>query len=307
MIGRDHPVAGDGPRSGIEAGVPAVQRPRKVAVAAVEGHVRRQVPRRYPSERWEDLAGGMVPDDALGLARLEAGRFRLRTYRAGEVICRQGDPNTHMFNLVSGWVELRRDIADGRSQITQFLQDGAYFGIEPDGEDLSQSATAITDAVVWPIGTSRFHELRRSIPSLNEQFTTLLLNSRRDMVTVLTRLGLGSAKERIVGLLWSLGVATVGAGAMTQVGGAVPMPLTQRHIASATGLTSIHVNRVLRELREAQVMDLRDGMLRVLNGRKFRAIAEPGQVWPALPARDLRDAESGGWSATPIAGGSWAR
>jgi len=36
-------------------------------------------------------------------------------------------------------------------------------------------------------------------------------------------------------------------------------PLTQYHLADALGLSAIHVNRVLRQLRESGVVTFRDG------------------------------------------------
>ena len=55
----------------------------------------------------------------------------------------------------------------------------------------------------------------------------------------------------------------------------IPLPLTQEHIGDALGLTNVHVNRMLRELREDGVLVLKNGMLRLLDpgrpGRRLRA------------------------------------
>jgi len=230
---------------------------------------------------------GIEPQDRSGLAALEAARSATRVYEAGDIICAQGDPSDYIFNLISGWVETHRDMADGRRQIVAFLQPGAIFGVDLPGEELSQTATAITKTVVCPIKTSKFEELRRSFPAFNEQYVSLLLQENRNLVRTLTRVSQGSAKERIGGLLWSLALNAVGEDVF-KLGVVIPMPLTQRHIAEATGLTSIHVNRVLRQLREEQILELRDGKLIAVNAKKLRAIAEPGAYWttsaPPRPA-----------------------
>lgn len=36
-------------------------------------------------------------------------------------------------------------------------------------------------------------------------------------------------------------------------------PFTQYHLADALGLSAVHVNRVLRQLREAELVTVRDG------------------------------------------------
>jgi CRP-like cAMP-binding protein len=223
---------------------------------------------------------GVEAHDRSGLAALEAARSAPRVYEAGDIICGQGDSSDYIFNLISGWVETHRDMADGRRQIVEFLQPGAIFGVDLPDEELSQTATAITKTVVCPIKVSKFDELRRRFPEINEQYISLLLREKRSLVTTLTRVSQGSAKERIGGLLWNLAVTAAGEGVF-RPGAAIPMPLTQRHIAEATGLTSIHVNRVLRQLREEQVLELHDGKLVALNAKKLRAIAEPGADWTA--------------------------
>ena len=49
----------------------------------------------------------------------------------------------------------------------------------------------------------------------------------------------------------------------------VPLPLTQEHIGDALGLTNVHVNRMLRELREEGVLVLKNGVLRLLDPRRL--------------------------------------
>jgi CRP/FNR family transcriptional regulator len=53
----------------------------------------------------------------------------------------------------------------------------------------------------------------------------------------------------------------------------VAMPLTQDHIGDALGLTNIHVNRMLRLLREDGVVRLSKGRLTVLDPDRLAGIA----------------------------------
>ena len=50
------------------------------------------------------------------------------------------------------------------------------------------------------------------------------------------------------------------------------MPLTQEHIGDALGLTNVHVNRMLRELREEGVLVLKGGVLRILDPGRLVAL-----------------------------------
>ena len=249
----------------------------------------RRAPCAFCPSRHKGVCDGVGVDDTAAVSALEAARSAVRVYGAGDIIYAQGDPSTHLLNVISGWIELHCDMADGRRQITTFLQPGALFGAEPDGEDHSHTATAITTVVVCPIGTKKFHDLRRAVPSLNEQFVSLLQRERQNLIRRLASVGLLTARERVGVLLWDLALTAVGGGPL-RVESLIPMPLTQRHIAEATGLTSIHVNRTLRQLREERVLELRDGRLRILNPSRLRSFIEPDvprPIWEAESARLL--------------------
>jgi CRP-like cAMP-binding protein len=236
---------------------------------------RARSPCAFCTSRDKGVCQGIGREDGDAVSALDSARLAVRMYDAGEVIYAQGDAAEYVFTLISGWVAVHRDLPDGRRQITRFLQPGALFGIEPAGEEFGHSATAITNTTVCPIKISKFEELRRGIASLNEQFVRLLEWEYHNAINALTTLGQGSAKERVGGLLWDLSVAAIGE-ASYQAGAMLKLPLTQRHIADATGLTSIHVNRVLRQLREEGVIALRDGRLTIIDARRLQAIINPG-------------------------------
>jgi hypothetical protein len=115
----------------------------------------------------------------------------------------------------------------------------------------------------------------------------------------LTGVGQGAAKERVGGLLLRLALTAVGEDVL-RPGATIPMPLTQRHLAGATGLTPVHVNRVLRQLREEQILELRDGNFVVLDAKKLLALTEPGADWATTaPPRTGSAQESGHNQARP--------
>jgi DNA-binding transcriptional regulator LsrR (DeoR family) len=52
------------------------------------------------------------------------------------------------------------------------------------------------------------------------------------------------------------------------------MPLTQEQIAEALGITPVHANRVIRQLREAKIVDISRGRVAVLNEAKLAQLAQ---------------------------------
>ncbi len=245
--------------------------------------------------RHRGLCQGVKDQDIDGSAALELSHAPVRIYEEGEPIYLQGDPSEYVFNLISGWVALHRDMADGRRQIVRFLLPGALFGVQPRDLDLGHGATAITTASACPIGRAKLDALRRQVPSLNEHFVLMLEREHHRGISTFTTMGQGSAKERVGELLEELAATSAGPTAI-RAGAIYKIPLSQRHIAEATGLTSIHVNRVLRQMREERVVDLHGGALTVIDPEKLHALSHadpgtaPGDPWSS--ARHNFEAEA---------------
>ncbi len=210
--------------------------------------------------------------EGLDLSRLEAAHLPVRVYEAGDIIYRQGEISDHVFNVISGWVDLHQDMADGRRQISQFLFSGAVFGLKPKGVTFSHGATAITTASICAIPTARVDDLRRHSPAFNEHFIWMLERENHRAVEALTIIGQGASLERVARILWCL-ASKLSALTAVPAGTAIRVPLTQRLIADATGLTAVHVNRVVRRLREQRVVDFHDGVMVVDDPRRLAAFA----------------------------------
>lgn len=228
--------------------------------------------------RHKGLCDAVADQDELGCAALEAAHARVRVFDAGDVIYAQGDAPACVFNLVSGWVALHRDLADGRRQIIRFLLPGALFGVAAGEAPLRHGATCVTNASACPIPARNFAELRAQAPALNERYIRLLQQEHDHAAESLTTMGQGNAKERIGRVLGELCALSAG-GRTIEAGSVFRIPLTQHHIAEATGLTSIHVNRVLRQLREDLVLEFQYGAMTVINPARLGALSGQDADW----------------------------
>jgi CRP-like cAMP-binding protein len=79
------------------------------------------------------------------------------------------------------------------------------------------------------------------------------------VVEHLVDLGRRDAAGRMAHFLLELGARLVLVGMGDRTGYACP--LTQYHLADALGLSAVHVNRVLRQLREDGMVTFRDGFV----------------------------------------------
>jgi CRP-like cAMP-binding protein len=199
----------------------------------------------------------------------------LRVLTAGDVVYAQGDSAGCVYNLVSGWIGLHQDMPDGRRHISKFQTTGAMFGFEPAGSSHCQGATAITDSIVCAIPSERVDGLRQRHAVFNERFVWMLERENHMSIDALTILAQGSAVERVARVFCELATRLSFHGDIRS-GAPLKTPLTQRLVAEATGLTAIHVNRVIRQLRERGLVDLHDGAIIVTRPERLTEVAGTG-------------------------------
>jgi CRP-like cAMP-binding protein len=207
------------------------------------------------------------------LDALQAHRSRAGVYKAGSNIYHQGDPAGAVYNVLAGWLCLYQMLADGRRQLVHFALPGAVIGLEPDGiATRIHDAVAQTDVTVCVIPRKSLAALRQRFNRLNERFLWLVERDEALAYEHLTSLGRHTADERIAHLLLEL-FCRVKARFPSHPGDIIELPLTQDVIADAVGLTAIHVNRTLRALREAGILEVRRRQLRILDIAKLTEMA----------------------------------
>lgn len=119
------------------------------------------------------------------------------------------------------------------------------------------------------------------------------------MVEHLVNVGCRDAAERMAHFLLELGdrLAFVGLGSKD----GYACPLTQNLLADALGLSAVHVNRVLRQLREAGMVTFRDGFVAFDGYDQLVKFAQfdpsyMDQKGPLLPWPNADVAEQSGFS-----------
>ena len=196
--------------------------------------------------------------------------FIRRHYPAHTDIIKEGDKSERIFLVGSGWTALYKIMVGGERQIADFPVPGDIVGLY--GSDaLRPSFTAITDAVVYEISLVPFiATITRS-----HRLTQLVLDEgarqRSILIEHMTNLGRRSALARTAHLLLELGVRRIMAGVADP--GGYECPLTQYDLGDALGLTAIHINRMLRELRQADALHFHKGFVGFLAEDQLKAIA----------------------------------
>lgn len=180
---------------------------------------------------------------------------RRERYASGEQLVAESAVQRPRF-IVSGWACRQRLMPDGRRQIFNLLLpgDSLGFGSRP----ALASATALTSietvdgaAVDAAVKRGATPALARALAAAEVMEDALLLDQA-------VRLGRLSAFERVAHFLLELQqrLEIVGLGDRQRF----PMPLTQEILADALGLSIVHVNRTLQQLRRGGLIELRSGV-----------------------------------------------
>jgi CRP-like cAMP-binding protein len=160
--------------------------------------------------------------------------------------------------LVSGWVGSSRTLADGRRQILHIYLPGDVLGMSFARREDSIALTDIVTADASPLAVAlsaddmAFAGLRIVCGLADDMWHGQLLDQ-------IVRLGRLTAHERTAHPLVELAGRHKRAGLSD--GRRMSWPLTQEVLADVVGLSVVHVNRILQQLRSEGVIVLRAGQM----------------------------------------------
>src|SRR4051812_4166080 len=196
--------------------------------------------------------------------------------REGEILVATGEESSTIYFLESGWVARTRIIEDGRRQIIVVFLPGDLMGIKSMLlERQPDTIECLTAAHVRMIDHKQLLDLVSQDHASSVRLMFQLGEDERRLHNWVAALGKGSAEERIATLLLDLRGRLSWAGLANGEG--FHMPMTQQEIADHLGLTLVHVNRVLRRLREAGIVTVQRGVVMVDELARLSQIAAPMQ------------------------------
>ena len=205
--------------------------------------------------------------------RVEALERRLEAFGPRAVLHNEGEREVRPLYLISGWAVRQRVLPDGRRQIFSFVLPGDGLGVSLRPGPLAASATValtrmrLADAseLLAPDALADCPELLDSLQAATAQEEALLLDH-------VVRLGRQTAYERVAHLLLELNQRLDAVG-LAQDGG-FDAPLTQEVMADALGLSVVHINRTLQQLRRERTIVMEGGRVILLAPEVLAAAAD---------------------------------
>jgi len=197
---------------------------------------------------------------------------RVRVYSPATPILREGERSFCVRFLKTGWAYSDTQLRDGTRQIVDIYVAGDLLEPPTVAGHSRVSVRAVDYTTVIEIPFSGLAPLVKRWPAIGDRFAAAA--ARHDAIHVerLISLGKRDATARTAHLLLELAERVQPASAEIEV--EFPCPLTQIDLADALGMTAIHFNRTLRDLRLLGLVVMRKGTVVISNRFRLAQLAE---------------------------------
>ncbi len=197
----------------------------------------------------------------------------IRNYPADKTFIRAGEELNHSSLLLEGIASRHKDLRDGQRQITELHVAGDFIDLHSFTlKRLDHHVMTLTPCSVALVPHEKLKEITNRYPYLTRVYwfsTNFDAAIHREWEV---SLGRRSARSRMAHLFCELRVRLGLVGLAEEL--AYDLPLTQTDLAECLGLTPVHVNRTLKELREEKVVEFRSGRVEITDLRSLEKIAE---------------------------------
>ncbi|AOH84188.1 Crp/Fnr family transcriptional regulator [Sphingomonas panacis] len=207
------------------------------------------------------------------VAALEQAIARTTEFAARRTIVRPNEPLSQCTLLLDGFIQRYKDTPDGRRQILAIHVPGDFVDLHSYPlRQLEHHVAAIT-----PVQVALFpHSAIRVLTMESATLTELLWRSTMIDAAInrewIVSIGARPAAVRLAHLFCEMYLRLERVGMVE--GMRYALPLTQIDLADATGLTAVHANRMLRQLREQGLVEFRQGSVEIFDWPGLKRFAE---------------------------------
>lgn len=197
----------------------------------------------------------------------------IRDIPADELVVRSGEDLSASLLLIDGWMARSKDLPGGERQVTELHVAGDFADLHGYTlKRLDHDVLALTDCRVAVVPHERIREITEDFPRLARVYwfsTNIDAAIHRELAL---SLGQRSAIGRMAHLFCELYVRLEIVGRAHN--DSYEFPLTQRELSECLGLTVVHANRTLQELRRRGLVELENRQLTIRDRRGLEGVAE---------------------------------
>lgn len=212
--------------------------------------------------------------------RLEAAISHSQTFPAGHIAVRQGMPVNISTLLVAGLMTRHVDAPDGKRHLVAVHVPGDFVDLHAYAlKKLDHDVGALTDVTVAVFPHASLKRIQQEDSQLARRLWFMTLLDAAQHRQWIFRLASLNAVQRVAHFLCEMNARMLAIGASDASTFALPM--TQSDIGEVCSLSNVHVNRVLRELRESGLCQVRASQVHItdLRGLVAKAFFDPAYLY----------------------------
>ena len=197
---------------------------------------------------------------------------RQQQHQPGEDIIKEGEHSPDCHVVLSGLACRYKLLPDGGRQIMAFLVPGDLCDAEIFIlKEMDHSVAALGPATTALVSG---HEMRELLSGQGRIMQALWWGTLTDLAVLRERIvdhGRRDAYERLAHLLYEMLVRYRMVGMTTDE--TLEFPITQADLGDATGMTPMHVSRMLQKLRDEKLITLKSKSLTILDPERLKEVA----------------------------------
>jgi CRP-like cAMP-binding protein len=224
---------------------------------------------------------------------VERAFSRTLDFEADEDIVREGEKPTQCNVLLEGWTIRYKILEDGKRQIFSFHVPGDIYDAQSFLLDtMDHSVATLTPCKVAVISHATMKELTEAYPRIGRAIWKETLVDAAIFREWMANIGRRSAYQRIAHVMCEM-VVKLNVVGLSDDHRRIDWPITQAEMGDALGLSLVHVNRTLQELRAEGLITLKNGRLDILNWDGLKTAGEFDAGYLHLKPQDPARAGNG--------------
>jgi CRP-like cAMP-binding protein len=210
---------------------------------------------------------------------------RLRSLDPSSYLVREGAIPLHCGVLVEGFAFRQKTTGDGARQIMAVCIPGDAVDLQNIFLDISDHAVQmLTRGTIADVPREALQELILGHPAIGRGIIQLTLVEASILREWVVNVGRRDARERIAHILCEFAVRLEVRGLAS--GNGFELPMTQEQLADATGLTPVHVNRVLKGLEADGLITRQRRQIHYGNWRALQDAGDFSRTYLHVPGED---------------------
>ncbi len=213
---------------------------------------------------------------------------REESYKSGDIVRKQGESADDLIILKSGWAFISNQLDQNIRSIFNVKLHGDIIGIsELSFDKYLYDFVALTDVTICPFPKKNLNDIFTQSERLSRVFYTILSREQSMLYERIVSIGRRTALEKVAHFMVEISIRLGMLG--MDIDKKFDFPIRQEHIADILGLSSIHVNRSMNELKRHGYIEYNRSSLTILDKEKLLSLANFNELFLLNPNVEWHD------------------